>query len=308
MAERHPWYTSPPHHLHGVHAAQWPLHSSDTPPQRSVHAVSTPRQRRPHAASTLPPRCPHAAVTPPPRCCTQLQRGLHAASTPPSHRLNATPTPPSRRPHADPMLPTRRSHAASTPLHSAATQRPRRVTRVHAASTPSTQFPRSLYAAPTLSATPPGWGWAGWDAGGPGGDSEGVVRTFIQAERVFVWLSKERAPKPGRIGNLEKRFSGLDSLTLEKSCHDMEKSGEMLEEKKPMVSNNCVTVFLHRGVGWLAYLYSEAFGAVPKFVFMSVCFETHRHAWRVATNLNAFKILKPQSQSISTRTSTRPDI
>ena len=29
-----------------------------------------------------------------------------------------------------------------------------------------------------------GCGWAGWDTGGPGG--RGVVRTFIQPERVFV--------------------------------------------------------------------------------------------------------------------------
>ena len=51
----------------------------------------------------------------------------------------------------------------------------------------------------------------------------GVVRTIIQPERVFVLRSKERAPKQGRIGNLEKSCSGL-----EKSCHDMEKSGKML--------------------------------------------------------------------------------
>ena len=54
-------------------------------------------------------------------------------------------------------------------------------------------------------------GRAGW---------EGVVRTFIWPERLFVWLSKERAQKAGRIRNLEKSCSGLD-----KSCHDMEKSG-----------------------------------------------------------------------------------
>ena len=55
---------------------------------------------------------------------------------------------------------------------------------------------------------------------------------------------------------------------------------------------------------------------VPKFVFMSVCFETQGHAQsipqfitcRVVTNLNAFEILKTQSQSISTRTPTGPDI
>ena len=45
----------------------------------------------------------------------------------------------------------------------------------------------------------------------------GVVRTFIQREWVFVWRSIERAPKQGRIGNLEKSCSAL-----EKSCHDME--------------------------------------------------------------------------------------
>ena len=48
-----------------------------------------------------------------------------------------------------------------------------------------------------------------------------MVRTFRQPERVFVWRSKKRAPKPGRIGNLEKRCGDL-----EKSCHDMEKSGK----------------------------------------------------------------------------------
>ena len=44
---------------------------------------------------------------------------------------------------------------------------------------------------------------------------------------------------------------------------------------------------------------------VPKFVFMSVHFETHGHAQTISqlltfsvTNLNAFKILKVQSQSI----------
>ena len=50
--------------------------------------------------------------------------------------------------------------------------------------------------------------------------------TFIQPERVFVWRSKERAPKQGRIGSLEKSCSGL-----EKSCHHLEKSGKMLEKK-----------------------------------------------------------------------------
>ena len=68
------------------------------------------------------------------------------------------------------------------------------------------------------------WGWAGWDAGGPGG--RGVVRTFIQPERVFVRRSKERAPKPGRIGNLEKSCSSWKN-----SCFHMEKSGKMLEKK-----------------------------------------------------------------------------
>ena len=58
----------------------------------------------------------------------------------------------------------------------------------------------------------------------------GEVLTFIQPERVFVWRSKERAPKPGRIGNLEKSCSGL-----EKNCHDMEKSGKMLEKKNSIV-------------------------------------------------------------------------
>ena len=53
-----------------------------------------------------------------------------------------------------------------------------------------------------------------------------MVRTFIRPERVFVWRSKERAPKAGRIGNLEKGCGGL-----EKSCHHWEKSGKMLEKK-----------------------------------------------------------------------------
>ena len=65
---------------------------------------------------------------------------------------------------------------------------------------------------------------------GPG--ERGVVRTFIQPERVFVWRSKERAPKPGRIGNLEKSCSGLEN-----SCLHMEKSGKMLEKKNSMVSS-----------------------------------------------------------------------
>ena len=66
--------------------------------------------------------------------------------------------------------------------------------------------------------------WAGW---------ERVVRTFIQPERVFVWQSKERAPKAGRIGNLQKSCSGL-----EKSYHHLEItqiSGKMLEKKNSMV-------------------------------------------------------------------------
>ena len=75
-----------------------------------------------------------------------------------------------------------------------------------------------------------GWGWAGWVAGGPGG--RGVVRTFIQPERVFVWQSKERAPKAGRIGNLQKSCSGL-----EKSYHHLEISGKMLEKKNSMVTS-----------------------------------------------------------------------
>ena len=54
----------------------------------------------------------------------------------------------------------------------------------------------------------------------------GWVGAYVHiAQRVFVWRSKERAPKPGRIGNLEKSCSGL-----EKSCHQMEKSGKMLEK------------------------------------------------------------------------------
>ena len=43
---------------------------------------------------------------------------------------------------------------------------------------------------------------------------------------MFVCPSKERAPKGGRIENLEKSCSGL-----EKSCHDMEKRGKMLKKK-----------------------------------------------------------------------------
>ena len=53
-----------------------------------------------------------------------------------------------------------------------------------------------------------------------------MVLTFIQPERVFVWRSKERAPKQGRRGNLEKKCSGL-----EQGCYDMEKRGKLLEKK-----------------------------------------------------------------------------
>ena len=73
-----------------------------------------------------------------------------------------------------------------------------------------------------------GWGWAGWGAGLPSG--RGVVQTFIQPERVFVWRSQERAPKVGRIGNLEESCSGLV-----KCCHEMEKSGKMLEKKNSIM-------------------------------------------------------------------------
>ena len=69
-----------------------------------------------------------------------------------------------------------------------------------------------------------GWGWAVWGAGGP--DGRGVVRMFIQPKMVFVWRSKERTPKPGRIGNLEKSCHDL-----EKTYHNMEKSGKMLKKK-----------------------------------------------------------------------------
>ena len=83
-----------------------------------------------------------------------------------------------------------------------------------------------------------GMGGGGQGGGGPGGMLPGrvggVVRTFIQPERVFVWLSKEHAPKAGRIGNLEKSCSGL-----EKSCHDMEKSGKMLEKKNSIMCTVC---------------------------------------------------------------------
>ena len=56
-----------------------------------------------------------------------------------------------------------------------------------------------------------GWGWGGWGAGGPRG--RGVVRTFIQPSRVFVLRSKECAPKPGRIVNLEKSCSFGEKLS-----------------------------------------------------------------------------------------------
>ena len=52
------------------------------------------------------------------------------------------------------------------------------------------------------------------------------MRTFIPSERVFVWQSKERAPKPGRIVNLEKSCRGLEN-----SCLHMEICGKMLEKK-----------------------------------------------------------------------------
>ena len=58
----------------------------------------------------------------------------------------------------------------------------------------------------------PGGGWAGWGTSGPGG--EGSVRTLIQPERVFLLWSKERPPRPGRIGNLEKRCSGRNVVVL----------------------------------------------------------------------------------------------
>ena len=74
-----------------------------------------------------------------------------------------------------------------------------------------------------------GWGWGCGPGGvGPGGMRAGRVgggwyeRSYSP---VFVWRSKERAPKPGRIGNLDKSCSGL-----EKSCSDMEKSGKMLDK------------------------------------------------------------------------------
>ena len=47
---------------------------------------------------------------------------------------------------------------------------------------------------------------------------------------MFVWRSKERTPKQGRIGNLEKSCSGL-----KKSCHHLEKSGKMLEKTNSII-------------------------------------------------------------------------
>ena len=40
--------------------------------------------------------------------------------------------------------------------------------------------------------------WAGWSV------------TFIRPERVFIWHSKERAPKTDGIGRLEKSRGSLD--------------------------------------------------------------------------------------------------
>ena len=78
-------------------------------------------------------------------------------------------------------------------------------------------------------------GWGGGGGSGPGGGGPGGVLAgriggggwYVHiAQRVFVWWRKERAPKPGRIGNLEKSCGGLEN-----SCHDMEKSGKKLEKK-----------------------------------------------------------------------------
>ena len=131
------------------------------------------------------------------------------------------------------MPPPRSSNAAPTPLHSAAEPPPR---RVHPAPTwPATAgcggWPGGVCCCGPGGAGlwRAGWGRAGWDTGGPGG--RGVVQMFVQPERVFVWLSKERAPKAGRMGDLEKSCSGL-----EKSCHDMEKSGKMLEKKNAIMA------------------------------------------------------------------------
>ena len=56
---------------------------------------------------------------------------------------------------------------------------------------------------------------------------------------MFVWRSKECAPKQGSIGNLEKSCSGLEN-----SCHDMEKSGEMLKKKIHSYGDLALTGFL----------------------------------------------------------------
>ena len=81
-------------------------------------------------------------------------------------------------------------------------------------------------------------GWVGWPGGGGGpgemGIGQGGVcggggqggRGWYVRSHSLKGCSKEHAPKPGRIGNLEKSCTGL-----EKSCHGMEKSGKMLEKK-----------------------------------------------------------------------------
>ena len=69
---------------------------------------------------------------------------------------------------------------------------------------------------------------------GPNG--VGGVRTFIKPKRVFVWRSKERAPKSSRIGNLEKSCGGLEN-----SCLHMEKSGKMLEKINSIINLNLAT-------------------------------------------------------------------
>ena len=69
------------------------------------------------------------------------------------------------------------------------------------------------------------WGWRAGGAG-PGGPGGLAGRVGAVAGR----RSKERAPKLGRIGNLEKGCSGL-----EKSCHHMEDSGKMLEKKNSII-------------------------------------------------------------------------
>ena len=70
---------------------------------------------------------------------------------------------------------------------------------------------------------PGGAGWGGVLAGQIGG------RWYV-ARKVFVWRSKERAPKQGGIEILEKSCSGL-----EESCHDMEKSGKMQEKRNSII-------------------------------------------------------------------------